>query len=75
MLLGILVALVKIADLASVEAGIGLYSTGALLILLASLAVSFDPRATWARVIWAAETTPQGSPHSSLDSRNGSVDP
>lgn len=62
MLLGILVALVKIADLATVVADIGLYSTGTLLVLLAALAVSFDPRATWERISWAAETTPRGLP-------------
>jgi paraquat-inducible protein A len=58
MLLGILVALVKIADLATVEPGIGLYSTGALLVLLAALSVSFDPWAIWGRVTWAAELHP-----------------
>ncbi|EGV18693.1 Paraquat-inducible protein A [Thiocapsa marina 5811] len=52
MLLGILVALVKIADLATVEPGIGLFSTGALLVLLATLAVQFDPEAVWHRIAW-----------------------
>lgn len=61
MLLGILVALVKIADLATVTAGVGLYSTGALLILLASLASGFDPGAIWARVRWAEGSAPCGS--------------
>ena len=61
MLLGILVALVKIADLATVEAGIGLYSTGALLVLLAALAVTFDHQATWQLVSWAAQRQPKGS--------------
>lgn len=71
MLLGILVALVKIADLATVEAGIGLYSTGALLVLLAALAVSFDPRAVWGRVTWAAEGEPQGRPGATPDPYDG----
>lgn len=61
MLLGILVALVKIADLATVEAGIGLYATGALLVLLASLASSLEPRAIWGRVTWSAGSEPNGS--------------
>jgi paraquat-inducible protein A len=52
MLLGILVALVKIADLATVEPGIGLFATGTLLVLMASLATSFDPRTIWDRVAW-----------------------
>lgn len=75
MLLGILVALVKIADLASVEAGIGLYSTGALLILLASQAVSFDPRTTWGRIAWAAEIDPQGSRGPVVGPRDGTPSP
>lgn len=75
MLLGILVALVKIADLATVEAGIGLYSTGTLLILLAALAVSFDPRATWARIAWAAGIDPQGSPGPSAQPPDGTITP
>jgi paraquat-inducible protein A len=75
MLLGILVALVKIADLATVEAGIGLYSTGTLLVLLAALAVSFDPRATWARIAWAAEIDPQRSPGPSAQPPDGTPSP
>jgi len=71
MLLGILVALVKIADLATVEAGIGLYATGALLVLLASLAASFDPRAIWGRILWAAQWMPRGSPGSDAKAGNG----
>lgn len=59
MLLGILVALVKIADLASVEPGIGLFATGGLLVLLAALVASFDPQAVWGRVPWASESAPR----------------
>jgi paraquat-inducible protein A len=59
MLLGILVALVKIAELASVDAGIGLYAAGALPVLLAGLAVSFDPGAVWERVVWADGEPPR----------------
>jgi len=58
MLLGILVALVKIAELATVDAGVGLYATGALPVLLAGIAVSFDPRAIWERVLWADGEVP-----------------
>ncbi|SDW11390.1 paraquat-inducible protein A [Thiocapsa roseopersicina] len=65
MLLGILVALVKIADLATVDAGVGLYATGALLALLAGLATSFDPRTIWDRVAWPTQDTPR-CPGSSL---------
>lgn len=80
MLLGILVALVKIADLASVAAGIGLYATGALLVLLAALTVSFDPHITWARIAWvaaigSAEPDSQGTPGPGAPTRDGTPAP
>jgi len=52
MMLGILVALVKIADLATVIPGIGMFAVGALIMLLAAMTVSFDPREVWARISW-----------------------
>jgi paraquat-inducible protein A len=62
MLLGILVALIKIAELATVAAGIGMYAVGALVLLFPALMVSFDPSEIWRRVEWAdgsnAEPTP-----------------
>lgn len=53
MLLGILVALVKIASLATVEPGIGFFAVGALVFLLAAISATFDPGEVWARVRWA----------------------
>jgi len=53
MLLGILVALIKIAELATVDAGIGLYAVGALVLLFPAIMVTFDPDETWKRVEWA----------------------
>jgi paraquat-inducible protein A len=53
MMLGILVALVKIADLATVLPGIGMFAVFALILLLASISVSFDPREVWIRIPWA----------------------
>jgi paraquat-inducible protein A len=53
MMLGVLVALIKIAELATVIPGIGMFAVGALAVLLAGMAVSFDPREAWARVRWA----------------------
>jgi len=53
MLLGILVALIKIADLATVEPGIGLYAVGGLIVLFAAIMVTFHPREVWKRVEWA----------------------
>jgi paraquat-inducible protein A len=70
MLLGILVALVKIADLATVDAGVGLYATGALLALLAGLATSFDPRTIWDHVAWSVQDTLRG-PGASPAERTG----
>jgi paraquat-inducible protein A len=53
MLLGILVALIKIAELATVTAGIGMYAVGALVLLFPAIMVSFDPAEIWRRVEWA----------------------
>jgi paraquat-inducible protein A len=48
-LLGILVSVVKLENLASVVPGIALWSFGALMLLMAALAAVFDPRGLWAR--------------------------
>ena len=53
MLLGILVALIKIAELAMVDPGIGMYAVGALVMLFPAIMVSFDARDVWQRVEWA----------------------
>jgi paraquat-inducible protein A len=53
MLLGILVALIKIAELATVQAGIGMYAVGALVLLFPAIMVTFDPRELWQKVVWA----------------------
>lgn len=62
MMLGILVALVKIAALARVVPGIGIYATGALILLLASMAAGFDPHAVWSRVRWVNGDWPHRTP-------------
>ena len=53
MILGILVALIKIAQLATVEPGIGMYAVGGLIVLLAAIAMTSDPAELWTRVEWA----------------------
>lgn len=58
MMLGILVALIKIAELATVETGIGIYAVGVLMLLFPALMVSFDARELWQRVQWAAGEIP-----------------
>jgi len=60
MVLGILVALIKIAELASVDAGVGMYAVGALVVLLAAIGITFDPRDVWQRVEWADGRVPPG---------------
>jgi len=58
MMLGILVALVKIAELATVAAGIGMYAVGALMILFPAIAVTFDADDLWRRIEWADGAMP-----------------
>lgn len=52
MMLGVLVAQIKIAQLATVTIGVGMYAVTALIMLLAWLAASFEPREVWRRVEW-----------------------
>ena len=53
MILGVLIALVKIADYARVIPGIALFALGVLVFLLAAIQVTFDPREVWERIEWA----------------------
>jgi paraquat-inducible protein A len=55
MMLGVLVALIKIAELATVIPGVAMYALGALVFLLAWMQASFDPREVWNRVDWAED--------------------
>jgi paraquat-inducible protein A len=57
MLLGVLVALTKIGEYASVIYGGGMFALFALVILLAAVKSCFDPREVWARVVWAENET------------------
>lgn len=54
LLLGILVALTKIAQLATVSVGPGMFAVGAAVLLLPWLSSSFDAQAVWSRITWAA---------------------
>jgi len=54
MMLGVLVALIKIADYATVIPGLALFVLGALIFVLAAMQVSFDPDEAWNLVEWAA---------------------
>jgi paraquat-inducible protein A len=59
MMLGMLVSLVKIASLATVEPGIGIFAVGALVFLLAGMSASFESREIWSRVRWANGEGPE----------------
>ena len=58
MMLGVLVALIKIADYATVIPGVALFVLWTLVFVLAAMQANFDPRLVWARVQWA-ENAPQ----------------
>jgi paraquat-inducible protein A len=49
-LLGILIAIVKLAKMAEIVPGTALYAFGALIFVLAAAAASIDPHAIWDRV-------------------------
>jgi paraquat-inducible protein A len=51
-MLGILVALIKIAELATVNPGIGMYAFGVTIFLLPAILTNFDRRVLWQRVEW-----------------------
>ncbi|SAL44138.1 paraquat-inducible protein A [Caballeronia humi] len=50
LILGVLVALVKLAHIAGVVPGIALWAFGALMLLLAAISAAFDPREFWERI-------------------------
>jgi paraquat-inducible protein A len=53
MMLGILISLIKIAELATVITGTAMWAVAALVILLPAMSSSFDPEEVWLRVRWA----------------------
>jgi paraquat-inducible protein A len=55
MMLGVLVALVKIADYATVIPGIALFVLWVLVFMLAGMQASFDSREVWERIRWAED--------------------
>jgi paraquat-inducible protein A len=58
MTLGILVALIKIAVLATVQVGIGMFAVGALVLLFPAIALTFDEHELWQRVEWVDAVVP-----------------
>jgi paraquat-inducible protein A len=65
MMLGVLVALVKIADYATVIPGTALFVLGALVVVLAAMQATFEPGEVWGRIQWAEASTRGGA----LDAR------
>jgi paraquat-inducible protein A len=59
MMLGVLVSLVKIADMATVIPGIGMFSLGALIFIFTAMTAAFDPEKVWERVRWANGEVPR----------------
>lgn len=63
MLLGVLISLIKLSDIATMIPGVGMYAVGALIVLLASIKISFDPDAIWQRLQWVNPVDSIGSLH------------
>ena len=59
LMLGVLVSLVKLANIAGVVPGIALWSFGALMFVMAAVAAVFDPRDLWTRAAAAREEDAQ----------------
>ena len=49
-MLGVFVALVKLADLATIVPGVAIYAFGALILIMAAASTSLDPRIVWNRL-------------------------
>ena len=60
MMVGVLVALVKIADYATVIPGQALFALGVLVFVLAGMQANFDPRQIWERIEWAEARSRRG---------------
>jgi paraquat-inducible protein A len=64
MMVGVLVALVKIADYATVIPGMALFVLWVLVFVLAGMSASFDSREVWEKIRWADEER-----HDAVDDR------
>lgn len=66
MMIGVLVALIKIADYAKVIPGLALFALAALIFILAAIQSSFDPREVWDRIEWAEGGARRPADHESM---------
>ena len=75
MMLGLLVALIKIAELATVNPGVGMFAAGLLVALATAMTVSFDPNEVWKRVEWFNGEKPPvlESSHNTMPVKNAST--
>jgi paraquat-inducible protein A len=72
LILGLLVALVKLAAIASVVVGTALWSFGALMLILAAAGAAFDTRQLWSRIA-VAQAGGSGEPGVSTELRAGAM--
>ncbi|HVN90206.1 MAG TPA: paraquat-inducible protein A [Candidatus Binataceae bacterium] len=63
MLLGVLVALVKIADYATVIPGTALFTLGGLVVILAAMQISLERRDIWERIEWLDPSASSQAPY------------
>jgi paraquat-inducible protein A len=54
--------LTKIAQLARVDPGIGMYAFGATILLIPAIMTNFDKRTLWQRVTWSNGRIPLPAP-------------
>jgi paraquat-inducible protein A len=66
MMIGVLVALIKIADYATVIPGTAMFALGGLIFLLAAIQASFDPREVWDRVEWTESEARRSAPGTAM---------
>jgi len=59
MMVGVLVALIKIAELATVIPGMALFVLGALVFVLTWMQTTYDPGEIWRRIEWASARAPE----------------
>jgi len=68
-MLGILVAVVKLSDMATIVPGASLFAFGVLIFVLAAAQAALDPDLVWSRVAWPGATRPPppGEAHLACD--------
>ncbi|MFA7684349.1 MAG: paraquat-inducible protein A [Syntrophales bacterium] len=73
MMLGILISLIKLSDIATIIPGVGMYAVGLLIILLTLIKISFDSDTIWQRIRWAHPSRPLGPAHAETFPSTGRI--